>query len=82
MGLVVTVGLFPPPATGIPPTTTVADVPLGTGAVAGDDLLDALPEGDTGATTAWGFPPLVSTLHPRTDGWLQGLLEPVGENDC
>jgi hypothetical protein len=68
MGLVATVGLFPLPATGIPPTTIVADVPLGTVAVAGDDLLDALPEGDTGATTAWGFPTLVRTLHPRTDG--------------
>jgi hypothetical protein len=82
MGLVATVGLFPLPAIVIPPTTIAGDVPLGTDAIAGDDLLDAVPEGDTGATTAWGFPPLVSTLHPTTAGWPQGLLEPVGENDC
>jgi len=68
MGLVATVGLFPLPAIVIPPTTIAGDVPLGTDAIAGDDLLDAVPEGDTGATTAWGFPPLVSTLHPTTAG--------------
>jgi hypothetical protein len=66
MGLVATVGLFPLPATVIPPTTTGVDIPLGTVATAGDDLLDALPEGDTGATTAWGFPLLPSTFPPRT----------------
>jgi hypothetical protein len=67
MGLVA-VGLFPLPATLMPPTTIVADVPAGTVATEGDDLLDVLPEGDTGATTAWGFPPLASTLHPRIVG--------------
>lgn len=68
MGLVATAGLFPLPTTVMPPITIVADVPLGTVAIAGDDLLDVLPEGETGATTAWGFPPLASTLHPRTAG--------------
>ena len=68
IGLVATVGLFPLPATVIPPTTPGVDIPLGTVAIAGDDLLDALPGGDTGATTAWGFPLLPSTFPPRTAG--------------